>query len=29
MPHSKIFIPFLDELGNFKHFETYFFFGQK
>ena len=24
---QKIFIAFLDELGNFKHFETYFFFG--
>ena len=27
LPHSKFFIGFLDELGNFKHFETYFFFG--
>ena len=29
---QKIFIAFLDELGNFKHFETYFFWrflGQK
>ena len=29
---QKIFIAFLDELGNFKHFETYFFlaiFGPK
>ena len=24
---EKIFFAFLDELGNFKHFETYFFFG--
>ena len=32
IPHSKIFIGFLDELGNFKHFETHFFwrfFGPK
>ena len=25
VPHSKIFIRFFDELGNYKHFETYFF----
>ena len=25
---KKIFIAFLDELGNFEHFETYFFFRQ-
>ena len=24
---QKFFIVFLDELGNFKHFDTYFFFG--
>ena len=24
---QKFFIPFLDELDNFKHFELYFFFG--
>ena len=28
IPHRNFFIAFLDELGNFKHFEPYLFFGQ-
>ena len=28
LPHRNFFIAFLDELGNFKHFEPYLFFGQ-
>ena len=27
IPHRNFFIAFLDELGNFKHFEPYLFFG--
>ena len=27
IPHQNFFIAFLDELGNSKHFEPYFFFG--